>query len=170
MVVRIVEGYLLKRIRGDGMEKYFEDFEVGSEMISPKRTVTEADITIFTGLSGDYNALHIDEEFAKQTPYKTRVAQGLLSVSIVTGLQALMGHVNNTALGLLEINWVFKKGVVAGDTIFAKFIVREKRETSKQDRGILIRTVEVYNQHNEIVSEGVLTLLMKRIPQQTDLL
>lgn len=144
------------------MDMYFDDFEVGSKMISASRTVTEADIVIFTGLSGDYNALHIDEEFAKQTPYGTRVAQGLLTVSIVTGLQAFMGHVNNTALGLLGVNWKFKKGVVAGDTIRAELIVKEKRETSKQDCGILIRQVNVLNQDNELVSEGELTLLMQR--------
>lgn len=144
------------------MEMYFDDFEVGSTMTSPCRTVTEADIVIFTGLSGDYNALHIDEEFAKKTPYKTRVAQGLLSVSIVTGLQALMGHVNNTALGLLGINWKFKRGVVAGDTIHAKFVVKEKVETSKADRGVLIRSIHVINQNGETVSEGEIILLMKR--------
>lgn len=144
------------------MEMYFEDFEVDSVMTSPSRTVTEADIVIFTGLSGDYNALHIDEEFAKSTPYGKRVAQGLLSVSIVTGLQALMGHVNNTALGLIEIKWQFKHGVVAGDTIYAKFTVKEKIETSKQDRGVLIRTVEVINQQAKMVSKGEIVLLMKR--------
>ncbi|MEY8757846.1 MaoC/PaaZ C-terminal domain-containing protein [Peribacillus frigoritolerans] len=144
------------------MELYFDDFSLGDEMISPRRTITETDVVQFTGLSGDFNALHIDEEFAKETPFKTRVAHGLLSVAVVTGLQAMMGNVNNTALGLLEINWTFKKGVIPGDTIYSKFVVKEKKETSKKDRGVLTRSVYVYNQRKELVSEGEIVLLMKR--------
>ena len=144
------------------MELFFDDFNIGDEMISPRRTITEADLVQFTGLSGDFNPLHIDEEFAKQTPYKTRIAHGLLSVSVVTGLQSLMGNVNGSTLGLLEMNWRFKKGVIPGDTIHAKFVVKEKRETSKKDRGILTRGVFVYNERNEIVSEGEIILLMSR--------
>lgn len=144
------------------MDLFFEDFEIGYEMISPRRTITEADIVQFTGLSGDFNPLHIDEIFAQQTPYKTRVAHGLLSVAVVTGLQSMMGNVNGTTLGLLEINWIFKKGVIAGDTIYAKFVVSNKKETSKPDRGVLTRNVYVYNQRDEIVSEGKIVLLMMR--------
>ncbi len=144
------------------MELFFDDFNIGDEMISPRRTITEADVVQFTGLSGDFNPLHIDEEFAKETPYKTRVAHGLLSVSVVTGLQSMMGNVNGSTLGLLEINWRFKKGVIPGDTIHAKFVVKEKRESSKKDRGILTRGVYVYNERQEIVSEGEIILLMSR--------
>jgi len=144
------------------MDMYYEDFEIGDEMISPRRTITEADIVQFTGLSGDFNPLHIDEVFAQDTPYKTRVAHGLLSVSVVTGLQSMMGNVNGSTLGLLEINWIFKGGVVAGDTIHAKFVVSKKKETSKPDRGVLTRTVYVINQRDEIVSEGKIVLLMMR--------
>ncbi|WP_339237039.1 MaoC/PaaZ C-terminal domain-containing protein [Oceanobacillus sp. FSL W7-1281] len=144
------------------MTMYFDDFAIGDEMISPRRTITESDVVQFTGLSGDFNALHIDEEFAKTTPYKTRVAHGLLSVSVVTGLQAMMGHVNDSTLGLLEINWRFKKGVTPGDTIHAKFVVKEMKETSKKDSGVLTRSVYVYNQREEIVSEGIIILLMQK--------
>lgn len=114
------------------MELFFDDFNIGDEMISPRRTITEADLVQFTGLSGDFNPLHIDEEFAKQTPYKTRIAHGLLSVSVVTGLQSLMGNVNGSTLGLLEMNWRFKKGVIPGDTIHAKFVVKEKEKPQKR--------------------------------------
>ncbi|GGB53259.1 MaoC family dehydratase [Lentibacillus populi] len=144
------------------MTMYFDDFSVGEEMLSPRRTITETDVVQFTGLSGDFNALHIDEEFAKSTPFKTRVAHGLLSVSVVTGLQAMMGDVNDSTLGLLEINWRFKNGVIPGDTIHAKFVVKEMKETSKKDRGVLTRSVYVYNQREEIVSEGEIVLLMKK--------
>src|SRR3954469_11893185 len=116
----------------NSMELFFDDFNIGDEMVSPGRTITEADVVQFTGLSGDFNPLHIDEEFAKETPYKTRVAHGLLSVSVITGLQSMMGIVNGSTLGLLEINWRFKRGVIPGDTIYAKFIVKTKQETSKK--------------------------------------
>src|SRR5699024_7243486 len=144
------------------MDMYYDDFEIGDEMISLRRSITEADIVQFTGLSGDFNPLHMDEVFAQDTPYKTRVAHGLLSVSVVTGLQSMMGNVNGSTLGLLEINWIFKKGVVAGDTIHAKFVVSEKKETSKPDRGVLTRTVYVINQRDEVVSEGKIVLLMMK--------
>jgi acyl dehydratase len=144
---------------------YFEDFNIGDELITPRRTITEADIVLFAGLSGDYNPLHIDEEFAKTTPYGTRVAHGLLSVSVITGLQSSMGIVNGSTLGMLEINWKFKRAVIAGDTIYAKMVVTEKIETSKPDRGVLVRQVYVYNQRNEVVQEGKLVLLMKRKPE-----
>jgi 3-hydroxybutyryl-CoA dehydratase len=144
------------------MDMFFEDFNIGDEMITPRRTITETDVVQFAGLSGDFNPLHIDEEFAKETPYKTRVAHGLLSVSVITGLQSMMGIVNGSTLGLLEINWRFKSGVIPGDTIYAKFIVKEKKETSKKDRGVLTRLVLVYNQRGEIVSEGEIILLMKK--------
>lgn len=144
------------------MDMFFEDFNIGDEMITPRRTITETDVVQFAGISGDFNPLHIDEEFAKQTPYKTRVAHGLLSVSVITGLQSMMGIVNGSTLGLLEINWRFKRGVIPGDTIYAKFIVKEKQETSKKDRGVLTRSVLVYNQRDEIVSEGEIILLMKK--------
>lgn len=143
------------------MDMYFEDFDLQSTMKSPARTITEADIVAFTGLSGDYNALHINEELAKDGLYKTRVAQGLLSVSIITGLQALMGHVNNTSLGLLELQWQFKKGVVAGDTIHGEFTVEHKRLTSAGNTGVLTRSVVIKNQHDLPVSYGKLILLMK---------
>jgi len=144
---------------------YFEDFNIGDELITPRRTITEADIVLFAGLSGDYNPLHIDEEFAKTTPYGTRVAHGLLSVSVITGLQSSMGIVNGSTLGMLEINRKFKRAVIAGDTIYAKMVVTEKIETSKPDRGVLVRQVYVYNQRNEVVQEGKLVLLMKRKPE-----
>lgn len=144
------------------MDLFYDDFKIGEESISSRRTITETDLVNFTGLSGDFNALHLDEEYAKNTPYKTRVAHGLLSVSVVTGLQAMMGQINKTSLALLEIKWKFKKGVIPGDTIYAKFVVKAKKETSKNDRGVLTRGVYVYNQDDEIVSEGEIVILMKR--------
>ncbi|WP_211117181.1 MaoC/PaaZ C-terminal domain-containing protein [Sporosarcina ureilytica] len=141
---------------------FFDDFEIGDEIFTPRRTITETDIVQFAGLSGDFNPLHIDEVFASKTPYKTRVAHGLLSVSVITGLQSMMGNVNGSTLGLLEINWKFQRGVIAGDTIFGKFVVHEKKDTSKPDRGVLTRKIYVYNQKEEVVSEGVIVLLMLR--------
>ncbi|MED1607669.1 MaoC/PaaZ C-terminal domain-containing protein [Cytobacillus kochii] len=151
------------------MDLFFDDIKIGEELISPRRTITETDVVNFSGLSGDFNALHIDEEFAKNTPYKTRVAHGLLTVSVVTGLQAMMGQINNTTLGLLEIKWRFIMGVIPGDTIYAKFVAKEKKETSKKDKGVLTKSVYVYNQRDELVSEGEIILLMKRKLSNIDL-
>jgi len=62
--------------------RYFEEFQVGETLVSGRRTITEADVTAFAGLSGDFNPLHIDEVFAQSTPFKGRIAHGLLVVAI----------------------------------------------------------------------------------------
>ena len=81
---------------------YFEEFEIGSEVFSPGRTISEADIVNFAGLSGDYNQLHTDAEFAKGTPFGKRIAHGLLVLSIASGLAARLGFIEGTALAFRE--------------------------------------------------------------------
>ncbi|MBI4241201.1 MAG: acyl dehydratase, partial [Candidatus Rokubacteria bacterium] len=66
--------------------RYFEEIQVGEEYLSPGRTVTEADIVIFAGLSGDYNVLHTDAEFMKSSIFGERIAHGLLGLGIQSGL------------------------------------------------------------------------------------
>lgn len=77
---------------------YFEEFEVGQRIISTGRTVTENDIVTFAGLSGDYNQIHTDSEFSKNTPFGQRVAHGLLGISIASGLAMRTGVLEGTVL------------------------------------------------------------------------
>ncbi len=141
---------------------YFEDFEVDREYVTRGRTITEADVTMFAGLSGDFNPLHTDAEYAKNTIFGERIAHGLLGLSIASGLMAQTGATETTVMAFLGLTWSFKGPIKFGDTITVRMRTAEKRETSKPDRGILRWAVTVVNQHGETVQEGEHTLMVKR--------
>ncbi len=145
------------------MPLYFEDVQTGDTFESPTRTITETDLVNFAGLSGDFNPLHTDEEFAKTTTYGRRIAHGALIVSIATGLRQRMGLFDTTLMALLEIrSWRFLKPVFIGDTIRAVTVIKDLRETSKSDRGVMIQGIKVLNQRKEVVQEGELVALLLR--------
>jgi acyl dehydratase len=142
---------------------YYEDLDPGQTFVSPARTVTEADIVNFCGVSGDFNPLHSDEEFARGTGYGRRIAHGVLVLSVATGLRQRTGVFDGTLMGLLEIrSWSFRRAVFPGDTVRTTTEVTELRETSKADRGIVIQKVTVINQHDEVVQEGEFVLMVRR--------
>lgn len=140
---------------------YWEDIEVGVEHASSGRTVTEADIVNFAGLSGDFNNMHIDEEFAKKTVFKGRVAHGMLVLSIATGLWFTMPRLATVAFMGLE-DWRFKGAVKPGDTVHIKRRLAEKREHKRPSMGFLIFEVNVYNQRDEVVQTGRWVILVNR--------
>ena len=145
---------------------YWEEWEVGAEFFSSARTITEADIVNFAGISGDYNPLHIDEEFCKKTQFGTRIAHGPLVYSIAAGLLFQLHLYDDTLIAFLGFDSLkFTKPVKIGDTVHARVEVLEKRKTSKPDRGVMKRLLQVLNQKNEIVQEGVQAFLDKRPPQ-----
>jgi acyl dehydratase len=142
---------------------YFEDVEVGFRFETPRRTVTEADLVAFAGLSGDFNPLHTDAVFAADSIYGERIAHGALVLSLATGLRQRVGLFDGTLMGLLEIRqWRFKAPVLIGDTIRVANEVTELRPTSRSDRGIMVQRVEVIKQDATIVEEGELVLLLRR--------
>ncbi len=144
---------------------YWEEWEIDQEFESPARTVTEADVVHFAGISGDYNPLHVNEEFCKETIFGTRIAHGPLIYSIAAGLLFQLHLYDDTLIAFLGFDSLkFTKPVKIGDTIHARIKVTEKRETSKPDRGVMKRTLEVVNQHGEVVQEGVQAFLLKRKP------
>jgi len=140
----------------------WDDFEVGQELVTDSRTVTEADIVAFAGLSGDYNPLLVDAEFARSTPFGERIAHGLLGLAISSGLVSRTGAIEGTTLAFLGTEWRFTKAVKIGDTLTVRSRVQDKRETSKPDRGIVVFAAQILNQHGEVVQEGTQTLLMRR--------
>lgn len=148
------------------MARYFEDFAVGERFASPARTVTEADIALFAGISGDFNPLHTDEEFAKETPYGRRIAHGLLVLAMVSGLNQRLGLFDGTTIAFLGLTWNFRRPVFPGDTIRFEMEIAEKRETSHPDRGILVRAYRVLNQRGELCQEGTMTVMMRRRPEK----
>jgi len=145
------------------MGRYFEDFQVGERFTTPARTVTEADLVNFAGVSGDYNPIHTDAEFAKTTPFGQRIAHGLLVLSMLTGLRQRTGQFEGTLIAWLEIrSYRFLKPVFIGDTVHGETEILEKRETSRPDRGLLVQRVRVLNQKGEVVQEGEFVTLVRR--------
>ena len=144
---------------------YWEEWEIGAEFESPARTVTEADIVMFAGLSGDYNPLHVNEEYCKTTIFGTRIAHGPLVYAITAGLLFQLHLYDDTLIAFLGFeNLKFTGPVKAGDTIHAKIKVLEKRETSRPDRGVMKRELRVFNQRGEVVQEAIQNFLLKRKP------
>ena len=142
---------------------YWEEWKIGAEFVTSARTITETDIINFAGISGDYNPLHIDEEFCRNTQFGTRIAHGPVVYSIATGLIFQLPLYDDTLIAFLGFDSLkFTKPVKIGDTIHARVEVIEKRETSKSDRGIMKRLLQVLNQNNELVQEGVQAFLLKR--------
>ncbi|MFQ5944789.1 MAG: MaoC/PaaZ C-terminal domain-containing protein, partial [Anaerolineae bacterium] len=96
---------------------YFEEFQVGHQVTSPGRTITETDIVTFAGLSGDYNQLHTDAEFSRTASFGQRVAHGLLGLAVASGLAGRLGLIEGTAEAFAGINWKFSAPIYIGDTI-----------------------------------------------------
>jgi acyl dehydratase len=140
----------------------YEEFELGAIYDTQARTITEADVVTFAGLSGDYNPLHTDAETAKNTPFGERIAHGMLTVAISTGMANMTGLMAGTTIALMEQNIQYKRAVKFGDTVRLQMEVIEKRETSKPDRGIVKLAARVLNQRDELVVDMVWTQLMKR--------
>lgn len=140
----------------------YEEFELGTVYESQARTVTEADIATFAGLSGDFNPLHTDAEFGKTTPFGGRIAHGMLTVAMSTGMSNWTGLFAGTTIALLEQNIKYKAPVMPGDTIHLEMTVSEKSETSKPDRGIVTVDAKVLNQDGKVVVDMVWVHLMKR--------
>jgi acyl dehydratase len=140
---------------------FYEDLNVGDEHQSSGRTVTETDVVSFAGLSGDFNNMHIDEEFAKKTVFGTRVAHGLCVLSIASGLWFTMPRLATIAFMGLE-DWRFSGAVKFGDTICIARKLVEKRDHKRPNMGFLIFEVNVHNQSDEVVQKGKWVILVQR--------
>ncbi len=140
----------------------FEEFEVGKTFISQSRTVTEADVVAFAGLSGDFNPLHTDALFASETPFGERIAHGMLIASMATGMSNWTGVFEGTTIALMEQVIRYKGAVKFGDTIHLELTVATKKETSKSDRGVVTFDTQVINQEGTMVIEGQWVLMMRR--------
>ena len=139
---------------------YFDDFQIGQQFVSKARTLTEADIVNFAGLSWDHNQLHTDAEYAGQTQYGKRIAHGLLGVVAHAGLTYQLTE--DSILALLELNWKFHLPIYIGDTVRVAQTVKDLRESSTGDRGILTFEKVVKNQTNDVVQTGTTTILLAK--------
>lgn len=135
------------------MGKYFDELNIGDQFRTRSRTVTEADIVNFAGVSGDFNEAHTNEQFAKQQPYGGRIAHGHLTLAISSGLKAGTGITEGTTIAFLELRARFLRPVKPGDTITSLLEVTDKKATKKPGRGIVVFKNTVINQRNEPVVE-----------------
>jgi acyl dehydratase len=145
---------------------YFEEFSVGQKVTTVGRTVSEADIFGFAGLTGDFNQIHTDAAFAGKTQFGQRIAHGLLGLSIATGLIMRTGLLEGTVLAFREINeWKFVKPFFIGDTISAELEVIETKAMPRIGGGSMTASVIVKNQNDETCQRGSLNLLVLSKPK-----
>ncbi len=144
---------------------FFEEFEVGQQVTTPARTITEADIVTFAGLSGDHNSIHTDAAYAASTPFGQRVAHGLLVIAIVSGLATRTGVMEGTVLAFREIlDWKFSRPVFIGDTVHALLTVQETKAIPRLGGGSITLSVDVRNQAGETCMHGRWVVLMQGCP------
>lgn len=162
-----VRGAAVKESELHPFRRHFEDLEIGHSLLTHRRTVSEADIVNFGGVSGDYFYMHFDEIAAKETQFGQRIAHGYFVLSAAAGLfvSPAPGPVlANYGLDTLR----FVKPVAIGDTIQARLTAKRKIDRNKRDakgvgQGVVAWDVEVKNQHGELVaSYDILTLVAKR--------
>ena len=144
------------------MGKYFDDFEVGEEATSAGRTITEADIVNFAALSGDWNELHTNKEFAERGPFKQRIAHGALVFSVATGLSVRMGQTGDSIIAFYGLDRLrFVKPTFIGDTVRVRQRVEAKSQRDATS-GIVTMLNEVINQREEVVVSYIAKVLLKR--------
>lgn len=145
--------------------RYFDDFQVGEEMVTPARTITNTDIVNFACLTGDFNEVHTNWEYCKTTSFGEPIAHGPLVYGVMAGLAYASGINDGTLIALLQIDgWRMLSPVKHGDTIRMRIRVLEKKASSKPDRGVVTFMRECVNQHGAVVQEMRATQLFKRRP------
>lgn len=142
--------------------RYWEDFQVGDQFTTASRTVDSAAITLFAGLSGDFNPLHIDEVLMAETPFGTRIAHGMLVASISTGQLNQLGLFEGTTIALMGMTLKWTAPVKPGDTIHTELSVTAVEPHKKPDRGLVTLMVRVLNQRDEVCMESQQVVLVKR--------
>lgn len=149
---------------------YWEDLPVGTRYRTSSRTVTEGDVAAFAALTGDFNRVHVDAEYAKSTLFGQRIAHGMLVASFMAGLtsRSIPNQLMEGALfGVLENRIKFPKPTLIGDTLHVEIEVVEQKTTSRPDRGLIGFLRKGINQRGEVVCElGATCLLKRRTPAQ----
>ena len=145
----------------------YDDLHVGMSFRSPGRTITEADIVAFAGLTGDYSELHTSEVYARGSQFGRRVAHGMLGLAYAHGLMwPRTGELRETAIAVLGISdWRFVGPIFVGDTIFVDYRIAELRDSkSKPTQAVATFDVELVNQDGAVVQRGRKALLLSKVP------
>jgi acyl dehydratase len=141
--------------------RFFEQFNIGDKVSTVGRTITEADIVTFAGVSGDFNRIHTDAAYAETAPFGQRIAHGLLVQSIATGLAVRTGFIEDTVLAFRELSCKFSLPVFIGDTIHVELEVVETKAFRRLGGGNVTMKVSVINHKNEVVQRGEWVMLIK---------
>lgn len=140
---------------------HFEEFEVGQELVTARRTITEADIVNFAGVSGDFNAIHTDAVTAADNEFGQRIAHGMLVQSIATALMVQSGVIEGTVLAFRELTAKFSLPVFIGDTIHVHGEVVKTKAFRRLGGGNVTIKYNVINNDGKSVQRGEWTMLMK---------
>lgn len=143
-------------MEAEGIPFTFDTLEIGTRLVSGGRTITETDHGIFMMLSGDWEPIHCDEEYAKTTPIGRRVVHGALGIAMALGgLQAGLLRSRDPLVAALGIKaWSYRAPLFVGDTVHLEIEIVGKRLTSKGDRYIVERLMRLVNQHGVVVQDG----------------
>ncbi len=145
--------------------RYFEDFQVGEQFTSIGRTVTEADLTMFNMLSGDWNPIHADVEFAAKTRFGQRLVHGAFGIALLTGFMHQMGVFETTAVAMMNLKeWTFKAPILIGQTLRLQMTIAELDPGQSARVGRLGRHLQLRDQHDQVVQEGFSDLLILKRP------
>ena len=151
--------------RGHGYA--YADLSVGMAFRSPGRTITDADLVAFAGLTGDYSELHTSDVYAQNSAFGRRVAHGMLGLAYAHGLMwARTGELRDTAIAFLGIgDWRFVAPIFVGDTIFVDYRIAELRDSrSNPSQAIATFDVDVVKQDGSVVQRGRKALLLSKVP------
>ena len=140
---------------------FFEDFEVGQEFATTRRTVTDGDVVNFACLTGDFNPIHIDEVTASEGPFKKRIAHGLLGVAIMNGQMNQLGIFEGTTIAKAEDTNRYKAPIFIGDTVSTLIKIVGVKPSTKGGKGTVLADTYVINQRGEVVTESSNVILIK---------
>jgi len=150
-----------------GERLYVEDLPLEKTFVTSGRTITEADVVAFAGLSGDFNSLHVDETFAASTPFGERIAHGLLVLSIASGLSTrlpVLHALQPSLLGMTEVTCHWLAPVRIGDTLRVELTFTAAQRTRSGTRGRVTERRVVLNQDDVTVLDSRWTLLVATRP------
>jgi 3-hydroxybutyryl-CoA dehydratase len=144
--------------------RYFEGFELGETAVTPGRTISEADIVNFAGVSGDYTQIHTNADSSSRGPFRQRIAHGLLGLAVASGLLSRLGLLEGTVLAFREMTWKFSLPIFIGDTVHTRTTVSEVKPMPRVGGGALTLDVELVNQEHKVVQSGQWRLLVASKP------
>lgn len=139
---------------------FFENLAVGDRWQSRARTITETDVVNFAGITGDYDPLHVDHEYARQSPFGKPIAHGILGLAFVAGLGSNFPAVNSIAFVGIR-NWEFLKPAFIGDTVHAVNEIVKLTDKGRK-RGLVTWHRQLINQNAEVIQQGIFETLVAK--------